>query len=919
MADIRIKDLATTATTTVSDDYLAIDGATNGTRKMSAYSPVFSGGVADAGGTIAAQRNALAPAQGLYFDGTGSQAVVSKAVPAIFTIAATVNPTTLGSSGRVIAGSGSSFEFGVSAAGLPYIYDGITVRYGTTAIVAGVATHIAYTRTGTTGVFYVNGVTAGTVTDSNTYGSITSLGGANSTSGMLGTISNFLLENRALSAAEVLALYQTRAPAAADYPLTPAGVVVNTSNCTTDGSYTTFTGASATGFHAAVASGSGFASVAPAISIKAGTSFRVTGNIAFIGGKTVIPVVYADDGTGQLPLVGSAVDANFSVVITSVMGGTAIKFSTIGDASYTISNLVVMPLGLLLAPEPQALGSGLVWRDISGNAANITLPASGVSWALPWSGTLGFASGTNAAPTVTFGANTNTGLYLDATNVLGVATNGNGTVLFSSSAGVGKIKAHGTRVLALEAGTGNTNITLTPSGTGIVSVTGALTASTTVSDAGGTIAAQRNGLAPAQALSFDGTASCSQAVSADGTSDFSKFVLLYLTAQPSGDLSLTSTAVNASTFMVKNGTRRLSMGKYAVGYVASTSSTDIPLNVWCSVGVVRTGGVLTYYLNSVADGTSVDVYDYSAAATSILGSGMPSGSALRPVSSLNRALSAAEVLALYQSGAVAAGDINSASNTNILSSADSTFSSDTGNWVLQPGSTISGGKLNIADTKFVYYYPKIYSAGQHVRIKGTLDSITGGALRYFNGSAYVTLLSAPGSFDVEYVQAVAGQVFINSVGGNSVLDNFYIYSLGALIAPEANAPGAGLEWLDVSGNRAHIVLPTSGVSWALPSSQQIVIEATTNTATNQQLGAASLIDTNKQWRIQSWTVNCSTGTPTISLGNASAGAQYVSALVLAAGNNDITLLTRFPTTANLWCNSSTTATLIHRIVLVPAN
>jgi hypothetical protein len=40
---------------------------------------------------------------------------------------------------------------------------------------------------------------------------------------------------------------------------------------------------------------------------------------------------------------------------------------------------------------------------------------------------------------------------------------------------------------------------------------------------------------------------------------------------------------------------------------------------------------------------------------------------------------------------------------------------------------------------------------------------------------------------------------------------------------------------------------------------------------------------------------------------------------MASGNNDITLVTRFPSTANLWVNSSTTATLIHRITLVPAN
>ena len=41
MADIRIKDLATTATTTASDDFMAVDGVTNGTRKLSAATPAF--------------------------------------------------------------------------------------------------------------------------------------------------------------------------------------------------------------------------------------------------------------------------------------------------------------------------------------------------------------------------------------------------------------------------------------------------------------------------------------------------------------------------------------------------------------------------------------------------------------------------------------------------------------------------------------------------------------------------------------------------------------------------------------------------------------------------------------------------------------------------------------------------------------
>jgi hypothetical protein len=52
MPNIRIKDIPTTASATSSTDFIAIDGATNGTRKLSADSPVFSGNVTVNGGTV---------------------------------------------------------------------------------------------------------------------------------------------------------------------------------------------------------------------------------------------------------------------------------------------------------------------------------------------------------------------------------------------------------------------------------------------------------------------------------------------------------------------------------------------------------------------------------------------------------------------------------------------------------------------------------------------------------------------------------------------------------------------------------------------------------------------------------------------------------------------------------------------------
>ena len=58
MADIRIKDLTTLAPSAVSDDYLAIDGTTNGTRKLSAFSPSF-GGNATVGGTLTVNSSSI--------------------------------------------------------------------------------------------------------------------------------------------------------------------------------------------------------------------------------------------------------------------------------------------------------------------------------------------------------------------------------------------------------------------------------------------------------------------------------------------------------------------------------------------------------------------------------------------------------------------------------------------------------------------------------------------------------------------------------------------------------------------------------------------------------------------------------------------------------------------------------------------
>jgi hypothetical protein len=55
MADIRINALATTAASTASDDFVAVDGSANGTRKLNAFSPTFGGNLTVNGGTATFQ------------------------------------------------------------------------------------------------------------------------------------------------------------------------------------------------------------------------------------------------------------------------------------------------------------------------------------------------------------------------------------------------------------------------------------------------------------------------------------------------------------------------------------------------------------------------------------------------------------------------------------------------------------------------------------------------------------------------------------------------------------------------------------------------------------------------------------------------------------------------------------------------
>lgn len=127
--------------------------------------------------------------------------------------------------------------------------------------------------------------------------------------------------------------------------------------------------------------------------------------------------------------------------------------------------------------------------------------------------------------------------------------------------------------------------------------------------------------------------------------------------------------------------------------------------------------------------------------------------------------------------------------------------------------------------------------------------------------------------------------------------------------------GTGYQATDRSTNALHGTL-LNGVEFMVPR-RMAVLYATTNTNGNQQmLGGTLAIPTNAI--IEDIIVN-STGSATVSVGNASAGTQIVNGASVVSGRQKLTIATPFSTTGNLWVNSSSTATLQFTILYTIAS
>ncbi len=146
--------------------------------------------------------------------------------------------------------------------------------------------------------------------------------------------------------------------------------------------------------------------------------------------------------------------------------------------------------------------------------------------------------------------------------------------------------------------------------------------------------------------------------------------------------------------------------------------------------------------------------------------------------------------------------------------------------------------------------------------------------------------------------------------GNDVVEMYKpeLIQLGAVVHLTCD-DGVGYQLLDASANKLHAIVYNQGITHMVPA-QAGRVRYTTSTNGNQQILGQQALPANA--RIRSWVIDTA-GTPTVKLGNASGGAQFFASAALTAGLNDITLLTRFCSTNNLWVNSATTDALLHTI------
>lgn len=265
--------------------------------------------------------------------------------------------------------------------------------------------------------------------------------------------------------------------------------------------------------------------------------------------------------------------------------------------------------------------------------------------------------------------------------------------------------------------------------------------------------------------------------------------------------------------------------------------------------------------------------------------GYPLSGALGAVSVFNRAVTAAEIAACETTGTLPADCFPATpAGTELITGDNSTGDSDTGFWAKDGGATIGSGAFTLpaGATIISPASPAIMSIGTRYAAFVSVTSLTAGNIRFTDYSAFVgPTITTAGDYWF-YFTAAGARLQVLTTGGEGVLATVRLMPAGTIFSPDADQPGYGSTWRDVSGWNADLAI-ASGVTWGRKSSGDVQVDTITGVASGITLNASG---TNQNVTL----VPSGTGNAVVQLANATDFANLTNAVHITGADLKILAL-----------------------------
>jgi len=199
----------------------------------------------------------------------------------------------------------------------------------------------------------------------------------------------------------------------------------------------------------------------------------------------------------------------------------------------------------------------------------------------------------------------------------------------------------------------------------------------------------------------------------------------------------------------------------------------------------------------------------------------------------------------------------------------------------------------------------VWVLGNSYLIQNNVTSPTSGAWTSVTTPEFTTDGSSTVYTYLLQLDASSNDTFTATTSDIVYFRNITITQIGSILDADLSA-GVGYQVPDRSSNKYHGVVSATGTSWTL-ANRRGQLRATTDTLGDKQIFSQVSLPTNA---IITSIIGYTTGTPTIKIGNVSAGSQLVASVAMSASTyQSFTVAATTSTTGNVWVNSSTADTI----------